>query len=105
MLKYKTNDLNKKIELQELTKIDDGAGGFITEWESVKYLWAKVELLANLSNKNFEVLELKASHLIVVRKLNNIDNNMRFAYNDNIYVIKYINNLDKYFTEIICEQL
>ena len=104
MKSYKTNDLNKKIELQEMTKAEDGAGGFEVHWEKVKDLWAKVELLLNITNKNFDVLQLKATHLVVVRRLNNINTNMRFLYNGSIFSIKYINNLDNYFTEIICNE-
>ncbi len=104
MKRYRTNDLNKKLELQKIIKIEDGAGGFNVSWEKVKDVWGKVELLSNITNKNFDILELKATHLIVVRRLNNININMRFIYNDVIYVIKYINNLDNYFAEIICEE-
>lgn len=104
MKNYRTNDLNKKIELQKMVKIEDGAGGFKVQWEKIKDLWAKVELLSNISNKNFDILQLKATHMVVVRRLNNIDSSMRFLFNGNIFAIKYINNLDNYFTEIICEE-
>lgn len=104
MKKYRTNDLNKKLELQESIKTEDGAGGFDIVWKKVKDVWGKIELLSNITNKNFDILELKATHLIVVRRLNNININMRFIYANKIYIIKYINNLDNYFTEIICEE-
>lgn len=103
-MKYRTNNLNKKIELQESIKVSDGIGGYIIKWIKIKNIWAKVELISNISNKNFDILELKATHLIVVRYLNSINNNMRFVYKNIIYNIKYINNLDNYFTEVICEE-
>ena len=30
------NKLNKKLELQELIKMPDGAGGFIQKWNKIK---------------------------------------------------------------------
>lgn len=99
----KINNLSRQLELQELNKTSDGAGGYNTEWIKVKNIWGSIDLISNTSNTNYEILEIKATHIIIVRSLNNINNNMRFLYNDKVYVIKYINNLDKYFTEVICE--
>ncbi|MDR1499177.1 MAG: phage head closure protein [Rickettsiales bacterium] len=105
MVKYRTNDLNRKVKLQQLTKTSDGAGGFITQWESVKDVWCKIELISNITNRNFGVLETGATHLVVVRRLNNIDKNTRFMYNNSIFNIKHLNDLDNNFTEIICEKI
>ena len=103
MSKNKINNLNKKLELQELIKESDGAGGYKTEWKTIKTIWGDIKLISNYTNTNYSMLELKATHIITVRSFNNINNNMRFIYNDNIYIIKYINDLNNNFTEIICE--
>ena len=99
------NHLNKKLELQELVKVDDGVGGFISEWRKVKDLWGSIEIISNTTNTTFNILEIKATHTITVRKFNNIDNNMRFVHKNSIYDIKYVDNLDNYFTKIICEKI
>lgn len=99
------NRLNKKLELQELIKTSDGVGGFLSEWKKIKDIWGSIEVISNTSNTTFNILEIKATHTIIVRKFNNINNNMRFIHKNSTYDIKYIDNLDNYFTEIICEKI
>ncbi len=99
------NHLNKKLELQELVKVADGVGGFLSEWRKIKDLWGNIEIISNATNTTFNILEVKATHTITVRKFNNIDNNMRFIHKNSIYDIKYVDNLDNYFTKIICEKI
>lgn len=105
MVKYynKINSLNKRLELQKPIKETDGVGGYNITWEKVKNVWGSIDLISNISNSNYSMLEIKATHLIVVRYLNNINIGMRFLHNNKIFNIKYINNIDKNFTEIICE--
>ena len=37
------NDLNKRIEIYEMTKISDGYGGYLTSTSKVTSTWAKIE--------------------------------------------------------------
>lgn len=104
-MKNKINNLNKKLELQEEYKTPDGIGGFVCEWKKVKNIWGNISVVSNNISTTYNILEIKATHVIIVRKLNNINNNMRFIYNSFIYNIKYINDLDNYYTEIICEKI
>lgn len=100
---HKINSLNKKLELQKFEKRSDGVGGIVGTWVKIKNIWGSIELISNKINNNYNMLEIKATHIIVVRSLNNINNNMRFIYNDNIFYIKYLNNLNNRFTELVCE--
>lgn len=102
-MKNKINKLNKKIELQTLEKVPDGAGGFNTNWIKVKDIWGNIESINNINTNNYSMLEIKATHLITIRSLNNINKNNRLVYNNVIFTIKYINNLNNNFTDIICE--
>lgn len=104
-MKNKINNLNKKLELQEEYKTPDEIGGFICEWKKVKNIWGSISLVSNNISTTYNILEIKATHIITVRRLNNINNNMRFIYNSFIYNIKYINDLDNYYTEVICERI
>jgi SPP1 family predicted phage head-tail adaptor len=105
MGKSRINELSRKLELQELGKTPDGAGGFLCEWVTVKYLWGNIQMISNTQNTKFSALEIKATHLITLRKTNVINFDMRFIYHNDIYNIKYIDNLDNYFMEIICEKV
>ncbi|MDR2778228.1 MAG: phage head closure protein [Rickettsiales bacterium] len=99
------NELNRRLELQELVKNPDGAGGFVGQWITVRNIWGNIKMLSNIPNTTFSFLEIRATHLITVRKHNNININMRFLYNNDYYNIKYLNNLDYYFIEAICDKI
>jgi SPP1 family predicted phage head-tail adaptor len=105
MVRSKINYLNRKLELQKFEKTQDGAGGFLGEWVTVKYLWGNIQMISNTQDTKFSTLEIKATHMITLRKINIINFNMRFIYNNDIYNIKYIDNLDNNFMELICEKL
>ena len=66
---------------------------------------AKIELINNSIITNHEVVEGKNQLLITIRKNNDIDKNMRIVYNEIILYIKYIDNLNKYYTELYCEEI
>lgn len=98
----KSNELNKKIIIQEEVKNSDGVGGFDSEWRDLKSIWAKVEF-ANTQLKNeYDGLSIKSDCVMTARKLNNINDKMRIIFNDKIYNIKYIDNTDKNFIKIFC---
>ncbi|MDR1494929.1 MAG: phage head closure protein [Rickettsiales bacterium] len=101
----KINELSKRLELQELVRTSDGAGGFTNHWETLKYVWGNIKILSNAQNSTFNLLEIKATHLITLRRPNIITTNMRFINNNDIYNIKYLNDLDNYFLEVICEKI
>jgi SPP1 family predicted phage head-tail adaptor len=105
MTRSKINEINRKIELQELRKTSDGAGGFISEWVTIKHIWGSIQIISNTQNTKFSTLEAKATHLITIRKNSIINLNIRFVYNNDVYNIKYLDNLDKYFMDIICEKV
>lgn len=104
-MKSKINNLNRKLELQAQEKIPDGSGGYIAEWKRLKYVWGSIEALSNTMNTNFDMLEIRAGYSITLRKMNRVDSSMRFVYGGAIYSIKYINDLDSSYVEIICEKV
>ncbi|MDR2777554.1 MAG: head-tail adaptor protein, partial [Rickettsiales bacterium] len=76
------NELNKRLEIQELIKTPDGAGGFIGQWVTIGKIWGSIKMLSNVPNTTFNFLEIRATHLVVVRKPSIININMRFYYNN-----------------------
>lgn len=99
------NKLNQKAELQKLEKIPDGAGGFGVNWIKVKNVWIDIKLISNSINNKYNMLEIKATHVITIRKLNNIDKNVRFVCNDGVFVVKYVGEVVGGFVEVVCEKL
>ncbi|MDR3078717.1 MAG: phage head closure protein [Rickettsiales bacterium] len=101
----KINELSRRLELQELARVPDGAGGFEGQWKTLKHLWGNIKMLSSTQNSTFNFLEIKATHLITLRKQSGVTINMRFLHNNDIYNIKYLNDLDNYFLEVICEKV
>ena len=102
-MKYRINKLNKKVELQKLEKLPDGVGGFEVKWTKIEDLWVNIRLISNSINDRYDMLEVRATHIITVRKLNNIDKYMRFVCNDVVYAVKYVNDVGGGFVEVVCE--
>ena len=102
-MKFRINKLNKKVELQKLKKLPDGVGGFEVKWTKIKDLWVNIRLISNSINDRYDMLEVRATHIITVRKLNNVDKSVRFVCNDGVYVVKYVNDVEGGFVEVVCE--
>ncbi|MDR1425460.1 MAG: phage head closure protein [Rickettsiales bacterium] len=98
------NELNRRLELQELVRTPDGAGGFIGQWMTLRNIWGSIKMLSTVQNTTFNFLEIRATHLITLRKAGIITIDMRFVHKNDIYNIKYLNDLDNYFSEVICER-
>ena len=99
---YNINQLNKRIIIENLTHNTENDCKI---WQTVDVLWAKIELINNSIITNHGVVEGKNQLLITIRKNNNIDKNMRIVYNEIVLYIKYIDNLNNYYTKLYCEEI
>lgn len=99
------NKLSKKVELQKLEKTPDGAGGFGINWVKIKDIWANIELVNNTISNKYNMLEIKATHVVTVRRLNNIDKSVRFVCGDGVFVVKYVGEAVGGFVEVVCERV
>ena len=104
-MQNKINKMNKKISLEQNNRKSDEIGGFYNDWVLVKELWASIE------SENFEniynniKLETKISHKITIRYFNIVNNSMRIRYRDQIFVIKYIKNVDNKIYQVFVEEI
>jgi head-tail adaptor len=94
--KVRLNDLNKKIRVE---RPENGS------WLLEKYVWGKIETGSNLLSTEHGVLENKNFYNIIIRNFINIDKYMRFIYKNTVLYIKHIDNMDRDFLKVFCEEL
>lgn len=85
--------LNKKIEIQERTAVDDGFGGFIEEWATLKSVWAEIKPTAMFEDFEADRIGEKITHIITTRYINSINSANRIKYKGRIFNIKGVINL------------
>ena len=98
---YNINQLNRRIILQQLTYDNENSCKI---WTTVEILWAKIELIHNTITTNHETIENKNQLLITIRKNSEVNKNMRIVYNEIVLYIKHIDDFDKKYTKIYCEE-
>ena len=104
-MQNKINKMNRKISLEENLGQDDTIGGFANNWVLIKEVWASID------NQKFETiynnikLETRITHIITIRYFNIINTSMRIKYKEQLFTIKYINNIDNKVYELLVEEL
>ncbi len=95
----KISDLNTKVTLQQCTMVPDGFGGFLSLWEFIEEIWAKIEPI-----KFKDIQKSKASsfnkYKVIIRKRNDLSNKMRIKSEDLFLEFENIKSVDNYY-EII----
>ncbi|GMO59136.1 MAG: hypothetical protein Ta2D_04890 [Rickettsiales bacterium] len=94
------NRLNKKVSIQEKLSVSDGSGGFNTEWNLLKLVWAEVKTIYLDENFMANQNQNLATHIITIRYMPNINVNNRIMYKENIFNIIGITNKENRILEI-----
>lgn len=84
--------LCKKIFIQEKTNIEDGFGGFMESWRTIKSTWAEIKPLTASDKYEASKIEEKITHLITIRYFLNLKTNHRILYQDRVFNIRGIVN-------------
>jgi hypothetical protein len=96
VIKYKINDLNRKIKLENLEN---------NSWVLKKYVWGKIENNSNTLTVEHDILENKNMFTVIIRKSDTIIiDSMRFVYKNIFLYIKYIDILDTNYLRILCDE-
>lgn len=84
------NRLNKRIEIQEKTIINDNQGGFIENWKTIMNIYAEIKPINTANEIQAENITNIITHIITVRYSKLIKNEHRIKYKDRIF---YINGI------------
>lgn len=101
------NKLNNKIIIQNYIAINnDGAITFEWQTEAIPEIWACIQPISGRIDDTLYKINTKLSHIITIRYLNNISINDRIIYNNRIFFIKYIINIEEKnkYLDIYCEE-
>ena len=91
----KPNDLNRKVELQSLTKTATASGGFTDTWVSVAFVWAKIKNTSGSELMHADQLGAVAFSDFTIRYRTNINESMKLVYRGTDFQIRHINNLEE----------
>ncbi|MEM7470041.1 MAG: head-tail adaptor protein [Pseudomonadota bacterium] len=59
--------LNRKLELEELSQVSDGAGGFVSNWTTLGTLWGRLRPGSGRESLGGTVVLSSAPYVIIVR--------------------------------------
>lgn len=84
--------LNKKIEIMELTQVSDGSGGYENILTSVMTVWANIRPV--FGREKWQA-QAEISHKVIVRYSPKINRAQVISYNNKIYDIQYLININE----------
>lgn len=97
--------MNKRITIQRLAQVPDGGGGYTEDWQDVATVWAKVEPLKSWEEYEAQKVQQKIDYKMIIRYRSDITQDMRVVYNNVLYKIIGIKNIDEdnRFLELKCQ--
>lgn len=64
---YRTGELTERVELQALTRTDDGYGGYTETWAAYATAWALVRPMRGGERARAQAVDAQANYLVVIR--------------------------------------
>jgi SPP1 family predicted phage head-tail adaptor len=92
-------ELDRKVALEEALQTDDGCGGFVTLWNPVADLWAKIEAAAGRER----VPEAERRSRLTIRWRGGVSPSMRFAYDGRVFEIESVRDPDGLARYLVCD--
>lgn len=87
--------MNRRVEIQSLTRTSDSQGGFTEEWNSILAAWAKIEPVKAYEKFQAMQMQVPITHKITMRYNSSITSDKRILYGTRIFNIKEIINVDE----------
>ncbi len=98
--------LRYKVELQSATNSSDGAGGYTSSFNTIASLFADIRPSSGDESYRQGKVQDKTTHKIYIRHRNDVKTNYRISYDQRIFNIKSILNIDERnrFIELTCTE-
>ncbi|AOY76915.1 phage head closure protein [Clostridium formicaceticum] len=93
--------LNKRIKFLKFEKVQDGAGGFLDNWETeegwkeIASVWANIRPLKGREFEQAQQGQAEVTHKVIIRYRKDIDKSMIIKLNNRRFDISYIMNIDE----------
>lgn len=102
--------LSRKLDLQDLTRADDGAGGFVGNWVTLGTHWGAVEPLTGRLERGEAAARARTAYKILVRAVPTASSarpraGQRFREGARVYDIRAVlQSSDARFLTCICDE-
>lgn len=83
----KIGELTRRVVLEQISRVADGAGGATETWTAVAAVFASVKALGGSESLAFDRMTGRATHEIVIRYRANVQPAMRFRLDTRIFEI------------------
>ena len=94
-------NLRQRVVIQQLTRTDDGAGGYTETWAAIATVFADVYPLKG--NERYEAQQVQAnlSHRVTIRYRAGVEPSMRLQYGTRILTIEAVIDPEERHRELI----
>jgi len=98
--------LKKRLIIEQRTEVSDGAGGFTLTWSTFARVWGEIKPFSAKERFFAGKIDNPITHKITIRKLENMDDDMRIKFESRIFKILGFINVDEKdrFFEILAEE-
>ncbi len=102
----KIGDLNRRITLQQKTRVSDSMGGFIETWTDVATIWAAIWPTSASEAIQAAQMVMTISHRIRIRYRSVLKSSWRVKYGNHYYaVVSIINpNMSNEYLDLMCKE-
>lgn len=76
----KIGNLRHRVTIQQLTRTDDGAGGYTETWTAIATVWADVYPLKGQERYDAQQVKANLSHRVTIRYRAGVEPSMRLQY-------------------------
>jgi SPP1 family predicted phage head-tail adaptor len=92
-----TARMNRRVDIQSVTRTSDGQGGFTESWTTDATVWAYITQAKGYEKYQAMQLETPISHKITIRYRDGVTTAQRMVHEGNVFNIKEVLNPDMDF--------
>ncbi len=94
-------NLRHRITIQQIARIDDGAGGYTETWASAGTVYADVYPLKGQERYDAQQIQANLSHRVTIRYRADVNPSMRLSYGTRTLVIEAVIDPEERHRELI----
>lgn len=91
----KVGKMDKRLNVMNVEKVSDGAGGYEEDRVIVKTTWGKIESIRGKEFWEAAQTQAEVSHAITIRYTKDVNRTHLMEYNGRIFDIQYIIDVDE----------
>lgn len=89
---YRTGELTERVELQALTRTEDGYGGYTEAWAAYATVWARVRPLRGGERARAQAVEASANYLVVIRYRDDVEPTHQIVWRGKTLNVRFVSD-------------